>query len=427
MRIKSLQLTNFRCFENLELEFADRLTVILGINGSGKTAILDALNFPVERFIMNLHTKRTFTSYIDAKDVKNGTNSCSLEFKVVLDDKVMIDEYNKSLIRLEDILNKFAIEALLDMPLLRYQPFNQYLKEFKKKTITNLPVFVYSRSDMRGNKLTFKYNDVIKQLLAYDDYVKPRLHDFHFFSNWFESLTNYENATRLDGNPAYRNPQLQLIRHVLTFFMAQIHQSHFKDLRIKKSAQNETLFSLISSKLIITKNDIDLDLIQLSAGEKAMLLLVIDIAMRLAIANPSRENALEGEGIILIDEIELHLHPQWQRQIIPALMATFPNCQFILTTHSPQVVSQVKRDNIVILENNQLVQNVPFTYGKDSNTLLNEVFQTPERPIEIQKQLDMCFKLIDMENWVEAKNALRQLATILGEKDTEILRANAML
>jgi predicted ATP-binding protein involved in virulence len=426
MRIKSLQLTNFRCFEKLELEFADRLTVILGINGSGKTTILDAANFPLARFVINLRTKKAIMSDLYAKDVKNGANFCSVEFKIEVDNQVMADEYDKHLINLKEIFVNRAetLHKIISSP---YQPFAKYLKEFKKKPFQNLPVFVYSRSDMMEHKPNLKSNEVIKQLLAYDDYVKPRLHDFRFFSNWFESLTNYENATRLDGNPAYRNPQLQLIRHVLTFFMAQIHQSHFKDLRIKKSAQTETLFSLISSKLIITKNDIDLDLIQLSAGEKAMLLLVIDIAMRLAIANPSRENALEGEGIILIDEIELHLHPQWQRQIIPALMATFPNCQFIVTTHSPQVVSQVKRENIVILDNNQLVQNVPFTYGKDSNTLLNEVFQTPERPIEIQKQLDKCFKLIDMENLAEAKKALRDLAIILGENDTEILRENAML
>jgi predicted ATP-binding protein involved in virulence len=209
-----------------------------------------------------------------------------------------------------------------------------------------------------------------------------------------------------------------------------LNQSHFKNLRVKKSKSTEASFGFtdtITRQLIISKNDIDLDLIELSSGEKSVLSLVIDIAMRLAIANPSRENALEGDGIILIDEIELHLHPQWHRQIIPALMATFPNCQFIVTTHSPQVVSQVKRENILILDNNQLVQNVPFTYGKDSNTLLNEVFQTPERPIEIQKQLDKCFKLIDMEQLAEAKKALRDLAMILGENDPEVLRANAML
>ncbi|MEN9610251.1 MAG: hypothetical protein RLZZ628_1065 [Bacteroidota bacterium] len=425
MRIKSLQLINFRCFENLELEFSDRLTVILGINGSGKTTILDALNFPLARFVMNLR-KKAFMNYLYTKDVKNGANYCSIAFKVAIDNQVMTDEYDKRLINPKETFT-YQAGILYKMITSPYQPFDKYLKEFKKKTIINLPVFVYSRSDMMENKLNPKYNEVIKQLLAYDDYVKPRLHDFHFFSNWFESLTNYENATRLDGNPAYRNPQLQLIRQVLSFFMAQMHQSHFKDLRIKKSVQDETLFSLASSKLIITKNNIDLDLMQLSAGEKSLLLLVIDIAMRLAIANPSRENALEGEGIILIDEIELHLHPQWQRQIIPALMATFPNCQFIVTTHSPQVVSQVKKENIIILDNNKIIQNVPFTYGKDSNTLLNEVFQTPERPIEIQKQLDRCFKLIDMEKWVEAKNALRDLAAILGENDPEILRANAML
>ncbi|MEY4936953.1 MAG: hypothetical protein RIS64_3312 [Bacteroidota bacterium] len=318
-----------------------------------------------------------------------------------------------------------------------HKSMNKYiatiLAELKKHPKMNLPILTHSKTEAivrsisresRSNPLKFN------QLSTYDNWVKLRIYDLNAFISWFEAETDYENTIRLDENPQYRSPQLQAVRQATEFFLSQLNQSHFKNLRVKKSKSTEASFGFtdtITRQLIISKNDIDLDLIELSSGEKSVLSLVIDIAMRLAIANPSRENALEGEGIILIDEIELHLHPQWHRQIIPALMATFPNCQFIVTTHSPQVVSQVKRENILILDNNQLVQNVPFTYGKDSNTLLNEVFQTPERPIEIQKQLDKCFKLIDMEQLAEAKKALRDLAMILGENDPEVLRANAML
>jgi predicted ATP-binding protein involved in virulence len=284
---------------------------------------------------------------------------------------------------------------------------------------------------LKGLNRNNKYNLLkFNQLSTYDNFLKLRIYDLTTFTSWFEAETDYENTIRLDENPQYRSPQIQTIRHAIALFLTELNQTQFANLRIKKIKQNGANLGFddsILSQLIITKNNIDLDLIQLSSGEKSVLLLAIDIAMRLAIANPSRENALEGDGIIMIDEIELHLHPQWQRQIIPALMATFPNCQFIVTTHSPQVVSQVKKENIIILDNNQVVKNVPFTYGKDSNTLLNEVFQIPERPIEIQKQLDKCFKLIDMEKWTDAKIALRDLATTLGENDPDVLRADAML
>ena len=105
----------------------------------------------------------------------------------------------------------------------------------------------------------------------------------------------------------------------------------FKNLRIRKV--RDYIFDPFENALIITKDGLDIDVNQLSAGEKSVILLIADLAMRLTIANPSLENPLEGEGIVLIDEIDLHLHPQWQRNILPALLATFSKCQFIVTTH----------------------------------------------------------------------------------------------
>jgi predicted ATP-binding protein involved in virulence len=102
--------------------------------------------------------------------------------------------------------------------------------------------------------------------------------------------------------------------------------------------------------MTITKQGQELIINQLSDGEKCLLAMVGDLARRLAIANPSLPDPLQGSGVVLIDEIELHLHPKWQREIIPALTRTFPNCQFIVTTHSPQVISQVKPEGIYILE-----------------------------------------------------------------------------
>lgn len=73
-----------------------------------------------------------------------------------------------------------------------------------------------------------------------------------------------------------------------------------------------------------------------------------DLARRIAIANPYRENPMEGEGIVLIDEIELHMHPSWQRRILGVLKQLFPNVQFIITTHSPQVLGSVDNSYKII-------------------------------------------------------------------------------
>jgi predicted ATP-binding protein involved in virulence len=148
----------------------------------------------------------------------------------------------------------------------------------------------------------------------------------------------------------------------------------------------------------------------------------------LAIANPDpTKNALEGEGIVLIDEIELHLHPQWQRDIIPRLTSTFPNCQFIVTTHSPQVLSNVKKENVFIVEDFQVYPADHPTFGRDSNSILSELMGVSERPIEIQNKLTECLYKIDDGQIEEAKILLRELSDLLGYNDSEIVKANTLI
>jgi predicted ATP-binding protein involved in virulence len=175
---------------------------------------------------------------------------------------------------------------------------------------------------------------------------------------------------------------------------------------------------------VIEKAGQSLKLEQLSDGEKMLLLVVSDLARRLSIASPTLDDALQGLGIVLIDEIDLHLHPQWQREVIPALRRTFPNCQFIATTHSPQVLSNVEKEDILILEYYKIVESTPFTYGKDSNSILYELMNVEERPAKVKEELDELYRLIDAEKVEEARMELKKLADILGEDDKEIIRAN---
>jgi len=156
-------------------------------------------------------------------------------------------------------------------------------------------------------------------------------------------------------------------------------------------------------------------------------MLIVDIARRLSIANPSLDNPLLGEGIILIDEIDLHLHPQWQRDIVPAITQTFPNCQFIMTTHSPQVLSKVKKESVRLIEDNAIIYNIPNTYGRDSNSILGDIFNTLERPKHIKMKIDECFKNIDEESFEIAKKQLDELIAILGEDDLDLIRAKSLL
>ena len=108
---------------------------------------------------------------------------------------------------------------------------------------------------------------------------------------------------------------------------------------------------------------------QLSDGYKSTISLVADIAYRMAVLNPQLLGDVcnETDGIVLIDEVDLHLHPKWQQRILGDLTEIFPKVQFIISTHAPEVINSVSKENVIVLENNQAVSAPAETYGKDAN------------------------------------------------------------
>lgn len=182
--------------------------------------------------------------------------------------------------------------------------------------------------------------------------------------------------------------------------------------------------------MLINKGEIEYDLNQLSDGEKNLITLVGDIARRLAIANPYRKEPLKGEGIILIDEIDLHLHPSWQRLMIPQLLETFPNCQFIVTTHSPQVLSHVQPESLFILNNknnNLSYSKATESYGKNSDRILEDLLGVDARPTKEKKRLQKIFKLIEEGRIEEAKKEIEDLSKIIIGGEPELVKAQVLI
>jgi len=259
-----------------------------------------------------------------------------------------------------------------------------------------------------------------------------------------ENIENQEKIYLKDLE--FELTDLKIVRAALKLFLAEIDFAELKNLRVhrviksneKKTEQDKVTKQLkesesnweidIDSYLVVDKNNETFSLNQLSSGEKSVVILVADIARRLIEAKGSEnENILETDGMILIDEIQMHLHPNWQRKILPALTKTFPNIQFIVTTHSPQVVSSLNKESIFILENFKLIQNTPFTKGRDANSILMEVFGVSRWTDEVKKQINDLYRLIDDEKREEALEALEKLKEDFGERDIEVVRANTYI
>lgn len=170
--------------------------------------------------------------------------------------------------------------------------------------------------------------------------------------------------------------------------------------------------------MVVDKNGEELRVDQLSDGEKCTLAMVGDLARRMAIANPSQADPLVGAGVVLIDELDLHLHPGWQRNVVGALENTFPNCQFLVSTHSPQIVSHVAPERIWVLERTQSgvsASRPDASFGQMAGRILEDVMDVPERPQEIKERLSDLFLAIQQDELLAAKELVAELRSTIGE------------
>ena len=156
---------------------------------------------------------------------------------------------------------------------------------------------------------------------------------------------------------------------------------------------------------------------QLSDGFRTTLAMVMDIAGRMAEANPDAEDILATPGIVLIDEVDLHLHPEWQQRILPELQSIFKNVQWIVSTHSPQVMTTVEARSIHIIKHDDskvYIEKPVFSLGAQSSEALTEIQGVPLRPessIQIVRDLARYKALVEQEN-EKSEEALRLRARL---------------
>ncbi|MCI0553167.1 MAG: AAA family ATPase, partial [Anaerolineae bacterium] len=221
---------------------------------------------------------------------------------------------------------------------------------------------------------------------------------------WFYLRENQELREKLQirEDPLFELPDLKAVRTALALSLDNVSRVFFDNnppsLKVEFTGSNG--------------NPRVLELEQLSDGYRNLLAVILDFARRLAQAHPNWDKPLEAPGILLIDEVELHLHPQWQQKIIPNLHRVFPNTQLIVATHSPQVLTTVEREKISIIKENRLHMASSSTYGAESNRVMLEVMGTDSRPPDNQftEQLQELFGLINRGELDEASKLCEELS-----------------
>jgi predicted ATP-binding protein involved in virulence len=420
MRIKKLELKNFRGFEELTIDFPEGesgLAVFVGVNGSGKSSVLEAVAFMLQEFVADLFgISSNHPIAITTLDINQNSIYTNLEIEAEKIDITAIHSEQKWSYKKDYssvLKSKFLKNASEGVQ--RFVSNNEQI---------NLPILAYYRTHrIVEDQDSSIINLMAPQLEAYIDAFDAKI-NFKGFINWFIDQANIENQLKIDEKDfEVTNPKLDTVRKAMNNFLQNFPSSNFSNIHLGVSK-----FSVKHSKkqtLLLNKGNNIFELSQLSEGERIILLIVFDIAYRLAVANPSK-NPLDGNGIILIDEIDLHLHPGWQRAVVMGLRNTFPNIQFIVTTHSPQVISTLKKENVFILNDFKLVKDTPHTFGRDSNSILWDIFNVPERPEEAAKIFSKLYRTMDDPDKVkETAELLRDAEERFGYYDSEVVRARS--
>jgi predicted ATP-binding protein involved in virulence len=180
--------------------------------------------------------------------------------------------------------------------------------------------------------------------------------------------------------------------------------------------------------LTFRKSGLNLHVSQLSTGEQVFLALAGDLARRLTMVAMRGSDPLKAKAIVLIDELELHLHPRWQRTIAPWLLNTFPNCQFVVSTHSPQILSEVSAEHVRLLVASTgatRIQLVKSTLGRDSNHILSSVFDTSVREKKAERLIHNADNAISDGDYAKARQIIAKLDSVIegGPPEIAILQA----
>ncbi len=420
MKIDRLILRGFRGFEDLDLPLDPQLTVLFGVNGSGKSAILDALAILLSWIPARVRHSRGSGRTIRDLDVNRTAPKATI--KAIASQPAALEW---QLVKIRRGYSGGPTGSELGQISRYAKKIQQQIEETQARCI--IPLFAYYPVDRAVVDIPLRISKSHKFSLldAWDESLVSAANFRHFFE-WFRNREDLENENfRLSLVPVRSTPevrecpdrQLEGVRRALKAFLPG-----FSDFSVRRDPLR---------MVVVVKRRMEIRVDQLSDGEKCMIALVGDLARRLAIANPRSANPLEGHGVVLIDEIDLHLHPAWQRMILPKLTKTFPNCQFVVSTHSPQAVGEVPAEQLRLLmvdEQNRFSYEIPRqSLGLTTNEILAELMQTLTRNQEVEEQLDELSRLIDRERFDEARQEIDRLKKQLHGDIPDLVHARAVL
>lgn len=430
MKLKKTSITNYRCFKEAEIDFDDHTTLIVGKNGAGKTAILDAVAVAISTFLLGIDGG--VSRSISKDDARyefydlDGTVDPQHQFPVSIESTGdCLDNYDVKWVR---SLNSESGNTTVK----EARELTNISKNTQKRIMTGdksliLPLISYYGTGrlyaQKKEKKNIKSLTEFKRQVGYVDCMAAESNE-KLMLNWFQIQT----LKSLQAQQRTGKVEKPLLLKTVESAICKCFE------RISGSKNADIVFELDTHRLVLNFESADGSLQkfamdEMSDGYKNTLSMIGDIAYRMAVLNPMLgDKVLEDtSGVVVIDEIDLHLHPQWQQTIISDLNTIFPKIQFIVSSHAPAVINSVAREQIRILDNGEIYMPAAQTYGRDANSILREVMKVSERPTDIKQRMNLFYSYMDENNYKEANNVLTEIEAIVGTTDPDIAAARTSL
>lgn len=405
MIIKRLEIENFKALRSVALDLDARANVFAGVNGAGKSTLIQAVQLMFGRYVFAMRFGRPSGRGPMLKELRIGADRVHLAIAAEHEGSRFTWKIDRAF--------KGLHSRKTDQDLSELRAFiATQLEKLDAPETANVPIFTtypVGRAVLEI-PLHVRTKESYSQALAFQATALNTARPFRTFFTWFRNREDYENERRLE-DPDYRDPQIAAVRNAVEHLMPG-----FTDLRVRRRPL----------RMVASKEGVEFEIDTLSDGEKGLLAMAGDLARRLSLANPNRARPDEGDGIVLIDELELHLHPAWQRNAVHGLLKAFPNIQFIFTTHSPQVLSELRPEQTFLLKEGVAI-SASRSYGMDSTHVLRELMGDPGRPLVVEKEINEIYQGLEVGDVESSERRLQGLESTMGGDDPVLTVARARI
>ena len=401
IKIKKHTIKSFGGFKNETIiDFHSKeASIILGINGAGKSSILNSLYFSIANSLSFVVGANPLEIGISQSAITIGETEAEVTTLVSFDsDEQLIFE-----IGYRFLMNGQTQLIGANSSQIR----NELTKTYKDYEHGILPIYRYFQTEKNINNSVVNsqsFNKLENRIKGYEKHQSKSI-SVQEITGFLINQINIENQAKVEkGDLNFETPIARYIRETIANFTTALYG---ESVGFKVSASKYSS----GQSLVFFKNNQDIEFLQLSSGEKYVLSVVLELIYRAASLNPRLFDLKLTPGIVLIDEIESHLHPSWQLTILSALQESFPNVQFIASTHSPLIASSVKRDQIIALNNFDIIpsENIPDVYSGTADELLDKVLFTNNQIDIFDEKRNEILKLI---NRLDFRNAEIKLADL---------------